>query len=95
MEGRFVTTGLSDKQLAEAFDKGFTTASNKGSRYARHEGFRAVADLAITHADSEIHGLREELRVAEDQANNLAGDNAVLSSDLERLRMALTEAQRK
>lgn len=57
-----MTTGLSDKQLLAGFLAATKTArEGVGSYEARTAGLRAVADLAISQADSEIHGLRQEL----------------------------------
>jgi hypothetical protein len=52
-----VTTTLTDKQLQAAYETGRRKAPNRDT----NTGLRAVADLAITQADSEIHGLREDL----------------------------------
>lgn len=92
-----MTTGLSDKQLLQTFDLAYATAALNGGGHVERAsaGLRAVADLAITYAEAEIHGLRAELQVAEDQANNLAGDNAAQETEIARLRMELTLAQRR
>lgn len=45
-----MTTGLSDKQLQDAYQSGF-----------HHPvGLRAVADLAITHIEGELVAMRQE-----------------------------------
>lgn len=68
-----MTTTLTDKQLADAY---FSMEPGNDYTLTDHvaPGLRAVADLSITQADSEIHGLTVEL---------------------DRVRLALTEAQRK
>ena len=67
--GAEVTTGLTDKQLADAYERAFEAkfvgnnldAMLDSYSGAGAAGLRAVADLAITAQEAECAGLRREL----------------------------------
>lgn len=61
MGGDQVTTGLSDKQLQDAHDRASVAAAPRGwvnLGAVTTAGLRAVADLAITHLEAELHQTR-------------------------------------